>query len=186
MGGAWITDICHFLDDAGRVAPGLPAVPRYICAVTSAASLAPRGEITRLGVRCRRRPGRKPCPGSVHASVGPSSGEISWFCPCCGDHGLIYNWQGTVLDQRTGMPSEPAAADNEPAGFSAAAARSWQRIPPTIRVRLLNSFWCPVCLEETSVDLRSGVVLECDLILRGHCTRCGGEIARMVEEVAGR
>jgi hypothetical protein len=185
LSGAWVTDIRHFLDDAGQVPPGLPAVPRYMCAITRAASPAPPGEITPLDVHCRRRPGQKPCPGSIHACVALVSDEISWFCPCCGDHGVIYNWGATILDLRTSKPSEPQSAEQRPAGFSPAAARAWQKIPPAIRVRLLNNFWCSHCLGGTSVDLRSGDVSRGDLILRGHCTKCGGEIARVVEEVAG-
>jgi hypothetical protein len=51
------------------------------------------------------------------------------------------------------------------------------------RVRLLNNFWCGVCRTTASVDLRSGSVSRGDLVLRGYCTRCGSEIARLVEDV---
>lgn len=184
MTGAWITDIRHFLDEHGGVCAGLPAVPRHMGAIVEAASTNPPGKVFPLDLRCRRRPDRQRCPGSVHASIDRDTAEIAWYCPCCGDHGCIHNWHGSPWDRRS-VGSGSLAPAPEPAGFSPRAVAAWNRIPPVIRVRLLNNFWCGTCLGEASVELKGGVVSGGNLILRGNCTTCGGEIARLVEGVGG-
>lgn len=183
MIGPWITDIRHFLDEQGRVPGDLPAVPRYMGAIVAAACPLSAGRVFPLDLRCRRRPGHESCPGSVHASIDSETAEISWFCPCCGDHGRIYGWQGSPWDRRTAHSVATACSTGDPTGFSPRAIAAWDAIPPEIRVRLLNNFWCGVCRTTASVDLRSGSVSRGDLVLRGYCTRCGSEIARLVEDV---
>jgi hypothetical protein len=50
-------------------------------------------------VRCRRRPGRRPCPGIVYSVPSLENHEaIEWHCPVCGDHGVIRGWEGTLWD----------------------------------------------------------------------------------------
>jgi hypothetical protein len=51
-------------------------------------------------VRCRRRPGRKACPGFILAADDEAAGTIWWMCPECGDNGLITGWVGTQWDGR--------------------------------------------------------------------------------------
>jgi hypothetical protein len=95
----WITDLTHFLED-GRLPAKLPAPARalanhlgsIVAAVTSADPDKP------LGVRCRRRPGRRRCPGEIEAFIEPDSNEIHWMCLTCGDNGLISNWENTLWD----------------------------------------------------------------------------------------
>jgi hypothetical protein len=183
VSGAWITDIRHFLDEQGRVPDDLPAVPRYMGAIVAAASHLPAGRVFPLDLRCRRRPGHESCPGSVHAVIDSETAEIFWHCPCCGDHGRIYNWQGSPWDRGTADSGPTACSLGGPPGFSPPATAAWNTIPPEIRVRLLNNFWCGACRTTASVDLRSGSVSRGDLVLRGNCTRCGNEIARLVENV---
>ena len=48
-------------------------------------------------LRCRRRPGRKPCTGFVVTSFSAAD-DIYWFCPRCFDYGVVANWQGTFWD----------------------------------------------------------------------------------------
>jgi hypothetical protein len=179
----WITDIRHFLDEQARVPDDLPRVPRYMGAIVVAASPLPAARVFPLDLHCRRRPGHESCPGSVHASIDSETAEISWFCPCCGDHGRVYGWQGSPWDRRAAQSNPTARSTDGPAGFSPRATAAWNAIPPEIRVRLLNDFWCGVCRTTASVDLCSGSVSRGDLVLRGYCTCCGSEIARLVENV---
>lgn len=50
---------------------------------------------------CRRRPGRRPCPGRIAVSRPDLPAEIEWRCICCGDTGLISGWDGTSFGLRT-------------------------------------------------------------------------------------
>jgi hypothetical protein len=98
MRGALITNLTHFLDERGRIAPpGGPArrLAEFLAHIVATMThdldepLAP--------IRCRRRPGRKPCPGILEAHFGAND-EIFWQCPNCRDHGVITNWQNTFWD----------------------------------------------------------------------------------------
>jgi hypothetical protein len=184
--GSWVTDTRHFLNEQGRIPDDLPAVPRYLGTIVAAASALPAGRVNPLELRCRRRPGHRSCPGSIHASVDLASAEILWFCPWCDDHGVIYNWHDSPWDRRPTPSETTAPSTGGLPGFSPQATAAWNAVPPQLRMRLLNNFWCGVCRTTASVDLRSGTASGADLILRGYCTRGGSEIARVVEEVAGR
>jgi hypothetical protein len=56
------------------------------------------GTVLSSKVKCRRRPGRKPCPGEIMAVLRGQSKEIIWECPVCGDNGVIHHWGGTLWD----------------------------------------------------------------------------------------
>ena len=94
-----VTDLSHFLQD-GRLHPALPGPARklvdYLGAIVTAVTSAEPDEP--LGVRCRRRPARKPCPGDVEGFIEPESNRIRWICLSCGDNGLISNWENTLWD----------------------------------------------------------------------------------------
>jgi len=106
LGETWITDITHFLDESGLLPPGLPAPARnlvkHFSAIISAASTSQPGVAAATGVKCRRRPNRRPCGGEIVAAIEPDSLEIVWQCPVCDDRGLIQNWQGTSWDLSEG------------------------------------------------------------------------------------
>lgn len=97
----WVTDITHFLDEKGAI-PELPAparrLARYFGAIIAATSLQEIGQTDLPVVRCRRRPGRRPCPGTIRHEIDPADGSIVWHCPICGDNGTIYNWEGSCWD----------------------------------------------------------------------------------------
>jgi hypothetical protein len=101
MADTWITDLTHFLED-GRLVQELPGpalrlaeyLGRIVAAVTGTEPDDP------LDIRCRRRPGRRPCPGEIEGYIDPESNAIHWKCLVCGDHGLISNWENTIWDLR--------------------------------------------------------------------------------------
>lgn len=102
MPNTWIVDITHYLDERGAIVE-TPASARrlaeHFAAIVAAATSAPRQAAAGSSVRCRRRPGRKPCSGRLRAAITLDPGmEIVWDCPRCGDNGVISNWHGTLWD----------------------------------------------------------------------------------------
>ncbi len=95
-----IADIRHFLDGEGQV-PDLPGPAQrlldYMGAIVAQATgsqASPAG----VSVRCRRRPGRRPCPGVIDCAIDRRREAIAWACPVCGDRGVITGWEGTRWD----------------------------------------------------------------------------------------
>ncbi|MDP2948726.1 MAG: hypothetical protein Q8P22_04235 [Chloroflexota bacterium] len=99
MGDTWITDITHFEDLPPDLSKG-PAgrIARYFGSIVSAASVSPVGRWVNVALWCRRRPGRKLCPGHIRLRRLEPSGPVEWHCSSCGDRGLISNWQGSSWD----------------------------------------------------------------------------------------
>ena len=99
MANSRITDLAHFLEH-GRLPCELPGralrlveyLGKIVAAVTGAEPDDP------LGVRCRRRPRRRPCPGQIEGYIDPRSNAIYWVCLVCGDNGLISSWENTIWD----------------------------------------------------------------------------------------
>ncbi len=54
-------------------------------------------------IRCRRRPGRKPCRTELEIWLDLDSDDILWRCPTCDDKSVIRNWRHTFWD-RSGLP----------------------------------------------------------------------------------
>jgi hypothetical protein len=99
MGNTWIVDIRHYLDPAGAIAdmprPARLLAEYFVSIVVDATSNLEEEP----SVRCRRRPGRRPCGGIVMSY--PDADELSriyWYCPVCDDKGLIGGWQNTLWD----------------------------------------------------------------------------------------
>ena len=108
MVGSRVTDLRHFIGPDGDIAP-LPGrrLAQHLCRIVSAVSGEASEELRDTSIPCRRRPGRKPCPGRVQAGFEVASGAIRWLCPSCGDNGWISGWQGSRWDQgeRVGLPT---------------------------------------------------------------------------------
>jgi len=49
-------------------------------------------------LRCRRRPGRKPCGTLLTIFFDTDNNDVLWFCPRCHDEGRIAGWEGTFWD----------------------------------------------------------------------------------------
>jgi len=58
----------------------------------------------------------------------------------------------------------------------------WKAIPGNVQLELLNNVWCFNCKETTGIggDV-TGKVSKGMLVLHGRCTRCGGAVARVIE-----
>jgi len=106
VGDTWICHLTDFLDERGGIAPESGPARRlaeHFAAIVAAASALPSQTVALTSVPCRRRPGRRPCPGRIQAVVTEES-SIQWQCPACGDNGLISCWQDTLWDSRVVGP----------------------------------------------------------------------------------
>jgi hypothetical protein len=101
MGDTWIPSLAHILDESGAIAaPKGPArkLAEHIVAIVAMASRPEIDPPPEYRVRCRRRPGRKPCLGMINVNLDPETANIVWWCPVCHDNGKIRNWKGSMWD----------------------------------------------------------------------------------------
>ncbi|HDL02078.1 MAG TPA: hypothetical protein ENH23_07580 [candidate division Zixibacteria bacterium] len=65
--------------------------------------------------------------------------------------------------------------------FSREAKARWDKIPRYAQMKLLENVWCTECSDITSILLDSAEMEQRNLILRGTCNKCGGEVCRLIE-----
>ena len=65
--------------------------------------------------------------------------------------------------------------------FTPKAKKIWEAIPGIIQFKILNNVWCVQCRKESSIGNLNGKIESRMLVLRGTCTKCGGEVARVIE-----
>jgi phage regulator Rha-like protein len=65
--------------------------------------------------------------------------------------------------------------------FTPKAKKIWGAIPGDIQFKILNNVWCVHCRKESSIGNLTGKIESGMLVLRGTCTKCGGEVARVIE-----
>jgi hypothetical protein len=97
----FVCDLRHFLDLPDD-APG-PArkMAEQLGNVVRAGTAADAGAAWVSALPCRRRPGRRPCPGRIAVFRPDLPARIEWRCNSCGDEGVISGWEGTYFDLRT-------------------------------------------------------------------------------------
>lgn len=102
MGDIYITDMTHFEEiPSGSSYEPARKIAQFFGAIVSAASVSPENRLIDSALSCRRRPGRKPCPGHLQIYKDNKSGVITWHCTWCNDQGEIRNWEGTTWDLST-------------------------------------------------------------------------------------
>lgn len=132
MPDTWVIDLSHFLTEDGTLAGGPPGrLGSFFASLVEAATAGRFGPPAVLDVRCRRRPGRRPCAGPIVAAESEPSlvdqgAGIAWECRGCGDRGVIFGWEGTAWDRREGRA--PRAAPAHAARFRAAASAADDQI----------------------------------------------------------
>ena len=107
MGDTWISDIGHFLDEDGMIPFDLPGpasrLAHYFGSIVESVSSRQDHNEFHTGIKCRRRPGHKPCTGKIVAVIDDKNEfAIIWQCPICDDKGIISGWQGTIFDKSSG------------------------------------------------------------------------------------
>ncbi len=65
--------------------------------------------------------------------------------------------------------------------FTAKARAAWNSIPSEAQEELLSSVWCVSCHEMTTITNFTGRVGRGDLVLKGACSTCGGDVASLIE-----
>lgn len=102
IGNPWVTDMRHYLDEQGCLVdmptPALNLALHFGAIVAWMTSHA-LVEAEPTNVVCRRSPGRRRCPGEICADFRMDSEAIEWYCPECGDNGVIWGWKGSPWDR---------------------------------------------------------------------------------------
>lgn len=100
-----VTDLTHFLTKEGAIAPMPEPATRlaeFLGSIVDDATTLPNEHNHWVRVKCRRRPGRKPCSGEIVTDFELENIDtIIWHCPVCDENGYIRNWQGTLWDRTT-------------------------------------------------------------------------------------
>jgi len=65
--------------------------------------------------------------------------------------------------------------------FSPKAKKIWEAIAGDIQIKILNNVWCVHCRKGSSIGNLTGKIESGMLVLRGTCTKCGGDVARVIE-----
>jgi len=92
-------DLPSFLEPDGPLSASVIRFTEYLGSIIAGASRSPSPDWQTLKLKCRRRPGRRPCPGSIRVRIGEETPpEIYWDCPRCGERGIIRNWRGSEWD----------------------------------------------------------------------------------------
>lgn len=99
MPNTWIVDLRHYLAPSGALAemprPARRLAEYFASIVVDASSYLDEPP----SVRCRRCPGHRRCSGIVFSMPNIEHDDaIVWYCPVCGDNGLIQGWQDTFWD----------------------------------------------------------------------------------------
>ena len=100
----FVVDLTHWLTEDGAIAPMPRAAQRlagYMGMIVADATGFLTEQFCEQGVKCRCRPGRKPCTGIIETDFEPETNRIVWCCPECGENGYINNWKGTLWDRTT-------------------------------------------------------------------------------------
>ena len=106
MGNTWIVDMTHYEGIPSDMSQSpVGRIAAYFGSIVAAASASPVGVWIDAAIWCRRRPGRRPCPGHICLRRKDASGPIEWECSFCDDRGLISNWKESTWD--SGGQPEP-------------------------------------------------------------------------------
>lgn len=97
----FISDLRHFLD-LPNDAPG-PAqrIAEQLSLIVRAATAGDAGVSWVSAIGCRRRPGRRICPGHIAVYRSDVPPSIEWRCTACGDEGVISGWERSPFDLST-------------------------------------------------------------------------------------
>lgn len=96
----FVSDLRHFLDLPADAPGPARAMAEQLGFVVRAATVGAVGVPWVSALPCRRRPGRRPCPGRLAVRRADDAAPIDWSCGACGDQGTISGWQDSPYDLR--------------------------------------------------------------------------------------
>lgn len=101
----FVTDLQHFLG----ISPDAPGPARRLAEhlnnIVRAATAGDALSAWASALPCRRRPGNRRCPGRLTVQRDEPGSPIRWWCPDCGDEGVISNWEESPFDLRRLRPT---------------------------------------------------------------------------------
>jgi len=65
--------------------------------------------------------------------------------------------------------------------FTRPAAKLWAKVPAHAKKLLLSNVWCVQCRHAVTITDFTGTVVGGDLVLEGLCSKCRGDVARVIE-----
>ena len=130
--GMLVTDLGHFLDLPDDVPGPARRLAEQLSLIVRAATAVDPGFAWVSALPCRRRPGRRACPGHVGVCRTDVPASIEWWCTSCDDAGMISGWERSPFDLR---PRNPECDATDPALVTIPA-----EVAATLRsLRLLDS-----------------------------------------------
>jgi hypothetical protein len=100
----FVSDLRHFLDMPADVPVPARRMADHLTLIVRAATAGEGGQPWVSALPCRRRPGRRPCPGHFALFRTDDPPSIEWRCTACGDDGVIRGWEESVFDLRRRRP----------------------------------------------------------------------------------
>ena len=126
-----VADLQHFLDLPDEVPGPARSLAEHLSDVVRAATAGEADSAWMSALTCRRRPGRRPCPGRIILRRPQTPGQIQWQCSVCGDEGVISNWADSPYDlRRRRLSIVGARQDIVVSDEIAAALRDLQLLDP--------------------------------------------------------
>jgi hypothetical protein len=96
-----IADLTHFLAPDGSIGPKegpARSLADYLTQIVVAATASIQTQPGTTVVHCRKRPNRRLCVGEIETDIDLETEQIIWWCPVCGEEGLISHWKGSLWD----------------------------------------------------------------------------------------
>lgn len=107
----FVSDLRHFLDMPDDAPAPARRMAGHLSRIVEAGTASPAGEPTESSLRCTRRPARRPCAGLIEVVRLEVPPAIEWWCPVCGDDGVISGWEGSPFDLRRSSPHTEGPLD---------------------------------------------------------------------------
>lgn len=87
----------------------------------------------------------------------------------------------TVNEKQKAFGKNTSKKTRMEGSFTPKARKIWESIPGDVHVKILNNVWCVHCRKGSSIGNLTGKVESGMLVLRGNCTKCGNDVARVIE-----
>lgn len=104
----FVSDLRHFLDMPDDVPSPARRMAEHLSLLVRAATAGDAGVAWLTALPCRRRPGRRPCPGHLAVLRTDIPASVRWQCSSCGDEGVISGWERSPYDLRFTDAAPPA------------------------------------------------------------------------------